>query len=345
MHFKLALIGFGVVGQGLIEILEKSRKELKTQNFEFTVVAIADKIKGSLYHPDGLELRQLQEIVEKTGKISDYQGAAVTNWNSLETIQNSNADIIIEVTWTDLQTGEPALTYVKTALSLGKHVVMTNKGPVALEAMELFQLAKKHNVQLKFEGTVLSGTPAINLGLYNLAGAKIKQIQGILNGTTNYILTEMEKGLSYEKALQQAQELGYAETDPTGDVEGWDALGKIVILTNVVLGHPLTKADVNRKGITNITSEDIQKAKNEGKRWKLIASTLIQSDGTIQASVRPEKLPMSHPLANISGVTNALLFQTEYAGDITIIGPGAGRLVTGFALLTDLLEINRIVSK
>ncbi|MHA2363652.1 MAG: homoserine dehydrogenase [Candidatus Hodarchaeales archaeon] len=345
MHFKLAFIGFGVVGQGLAEILVETKTELKTKyNFEFSVVAISDKLKGSVYHPDGINLEELLDLVKKTGKIVDYQKAQSTGWDSLQTIKESNANIIIEVSWTDIQTGEPALTHVKTALTSGKHVVMTNKGPVALAVKELLDLAAQHDVHLKFEGTVLAGTPAINLGLNNLAGSGITEIQGILNGTTNYILTEMEKNnLSFDQALKQAQELGYAEADPTGDVEGWDALGKVVILTNVIMGHKLSKNQVEREGITKITPTDIEKAKSEGKRWKLIATMVLQPDGSIKASVKPEVIPLSHPLAGISGPTNALMFRTKYVGDITIVGPGAGKLATGFALLNDLLEINRNV--
>ncbi len=220
---------------------------------------------------------------------------------------------------------------------------MTNKGPVALAIDELLQLAKKNNVQVKFEGTVLSGTPAINLGLNNLAGANVTEILGIVNGTTNYILSEMEKGLGYEEALKQAQELGYAEADPSGDVEGYDALGKVVIMTSTIMKHPITKDQVEREGITKITKHDIDQAKQEGKRWKLIASSKVLADGSVKASVKPMKLPLDNPLASVMGPINALMFKTQYLGDITIVGPGAGKEATGFALLADLLEINRSV--
>ena len=342
MKFNLALIGFGVVGQGLVEILLDGKQELKEKyGFDYNVVAVSDKIKGSVYHPDGLDLKQLLELVKERGSIEEYKGAQNTGWDSLTTISQSNANIIVEVSWTDVQTGEPALSHIRTALSMGKHVTMTNKGPVVLAARELSELALKNNAQFKFEGTVLAGTPVINLCLNGLAGAGITKIQGILNGTTNYILTEMEKGLDYQSALEQAQKLGYAEADPTGDLEGWDALGKVVILTNMVLGYPLTKNDVERKGITEITADDIQQAMKENKHYKLIATMTTQPDGSVKASVRPEKLPLSHPLAGVNGPTNALTFQTKYTEDITIMGPGAGKSTTGFALLADILEINR----
>ncbi len=345
MRLNLAFIGFGVVGQGLAEILVDSAAELKEKHdFEYSVVAISDKMKGSVYHPDGLDLAQLLKIVGETGKITDYKGAQETGWDSLTTIQKSNADVIIEVSWTDLETGEPALSHVKAALGDGKHVVMTNKGPVSLALDEITQLAKKNGVQLRFEGTVLAGTPAINLGMYNLAGSKITEIQGIVNGTTNYMLCEMEKGMDYAAVLKQAQELGYAEADPAGDVEGWDAVGKVVILSHVLMGKTITKADVDREGITKITPADIDKAKAEGKRWKLIAKMKVMPDGSVAASVKPEMVPLTAPLASVMGPTNALMFSTKYIGDVTIVGPGAGKLATGFALLADILDINRMLN-
>ena len=151
--------------------------------------------------------------------------------------------------------------------------------------------------------------------------------------------------MSYDDALKQAQELGYAEADPTADVEGFDALGKIVILANTVMGANLSKDEPPCEGITKITAEDIAKAKEEGFRWKLIAGAEIKKDGSVDAYVRPEKIPLTHPLANIMGPTNALTYSTKYVSDVTIIGPGAGKLPTGFALLTDILDINRLVSK
>jgi homoserine dehydrogenase len=342
MEFQLAFIGFGVVGQGLAEILVKDKERLtKEQQFNFKVVAISDKVKGSIFNEHGLDLGKVLSIVKDKKSLETYDEAQKKGWDSVQTIKESNANVIIEVSWTDINTGEPALTHVKTALELKKHVVMTNKGPISLAVNELLALAKKNNVQMKFEGTVLSGTPAINLGLNNLAGAGVTEVLGIVNGTTNYILTEMEKGLGYAEALKQAQELGYAEADPSGDVEGWDAVGKVVIITSTIMNHPITKTQVEREGITKITKEDIAKATKEGMRWKLIASSKLMSDGSVKASVKPLKLPLSNPLANVMGPINALTFKTTYLGDVTIVGPGAGKEATGFSLLADLLEINR----
>jgi homoserine dehydrogenase len=169
-------------------------------------------------------------------------------------------------------------------------------------------------------------------------------MEGILNGTTNYILTQMEEGKNYEAALKDAQAKGYAEADPTGDVEGWDPTGKIVILANKLMGGKLKVAEVERKGITSITPQDINQAKNKGKRIKLIARAW-KEEGKIKAKVTPERLLLTNLLANINGPTNALTLTTDVLGEITMAGPGAGKEETGYALLNDLLEINKRIKK
>jgi homoserine dehydrogenase len=344
MKFKLAFIGFGVVGQGFTEILLEKKEMLKEQyDLDFSVVAISDFIKGSVYDEKGLDMKKLLDTVKEGRKIDEYPSGK-KGLDSIQTIKETNADVIVEVTYTDVKTGEPALTHIKTALEHKKHVISTNKGPVVKEVQNLIKLAKKNKVQYGFEGVVLAGTPSINLAQYTLAGNIISGFKGILNGTTNYILSRMEEGMSYEEALKKAQELGYAEADPTGDVEGLDALGKVVILSNVVLGKHITWDQVERKGITDISVDDISKAKAEGKRWKLIGKAQVKKDGSFSAKVSPEKLPLSDPLAGVMGATNALTFETDELGSVTIVGPGAGKRETGFSLLIDLLNINRKMS-
>jgi len=341
VEFKIAFIGFGTVGQGLTEILlEKKDMLAEKYDFHWTVVAISDIVKGSVYDENGLDMTKVLDLVKKGKKLDEYP-SGIKGLDSLATIKETNADTIVEVTFTDVKTGEPALTHIKTALSAGKNVVSTNKGPVVKQAVELLKMAESNDAHYGFEGVVLAGTPVLNLAKFSLAGNKINGFKGILNGTTNYILTRMEEGMPYDDALKKAQELGYAEADPTGDVEGLDALGKVVILSNVVLGKDIGWKDVERKGITEITKEDIENAKAEGKRWKLIGSAEVQPDGSVKAKVWPEKLPLSDPLAGVNEAINALTYYTDELGPITIVGPGAGRRETGFSLLIDLLEINR----
>ena len=207
---------------------------------------------------------------------------------------------------------------------------------------ELVDLARARKLQFRFEGTVMSGTPMLSFGMKNLAGCEISEIRGIFNGTTNFILTEMEKGQAYAEALKKAQELGYAEADPTGDVEGFDTMGKVLILSNVFMGGVMRKEEIARKGITALTPEDITRAAAEGKRWKLIGS-VRREGGKVVGSVGPQALPLTNPLTSVMGATNAAQFATDLLGEVTVVGAGAGRRETGFAILADLLDIHRTI--
>ena len=341
MSYKLAFIGFGVVGQGLATLLKEKREYLKT-NFgvEYTVTAISDPVKGSVYEEDGLDLEKILALVEKDGNIKSYD-KGVKDWDSVKTITDSNANLIVEVSPTDIETGEPGITHIRTALKNKKHVITTNKGPIALFYRELVDLARRNNVALRFEGTVLSGTPAINLSLDALAGANVEEVKGIMNGTTNYMLAKMAEGQPYDAVLKEAQRLGYAETKPDADVKGWDAQAKIVILANVVMGAALKPADVPTQGITEITLEDIERAKKDGKRYKLIGRAWKEAD-KVKAKVSPEILGTDDFLYHVAGVTNALTFSTDVLGKVTIVGPGAGKKETGFSLLVDFLNVHSI---
>jgi homoserine dehydrogenase len=340
MMHRLALIGFGVVGQGLATILRDKKEELKKRyGFECSVVAVSDFKKGAAYKSGGLDIAKLIELAANDA-ISEYPGAE-TGWDALTTIRESNADVIVEVTYTDIETGEPAYAHFKAALESGKHLVTTNKGPTALFHRELAALAASRKVHFRYEGTVLAGTPALNLAELCLAGNDIREIRGIMNGTTNFILTNMEQGRSYEAALGEAQQLGYAEAKPDADVEGWDALAKVVILAKSLMGADIGKKDVDRTGITGISLDDVEKAKKSGKRWKLIGK--VTRDGErVKASVKPEMVDLTDPLASVGGATNALTFVTDLLGEVTIVGPGAGKVETGFSLLADLLHIHRM---
>ncbi len=338
--YRLAIIGFGNVGQGFTQILRDEGADLAQQSgVRFQIVAVSDLLKGSVHDPKGIDPAALLDSIAATTRL-DRVTAPDRAWNALETIERSRADIVIELSYTDLKTGEPAITHLRRALELGRHVVTTNKGPIALKYPELKALAEKHGVEIGAEGTVMSGTPSLRLAQELLSAARIRKIQGIVNGTTNYILTQMEAGVPYADALQDAQVKGYAEADPTGDVEGFDAAGKVVIMANLLMGQALTLADVDRQGITQLTPADMAEAKAAGERWKLIGR--VETIGEqLTASVKPTRLPSSHPLASVSGATNAITFSTDLLGDVTLVGPGAGRIETGYAIVGDLLAIHR----
>ena len=340
LNWRIGLIGLGNVGQGFIRILRDKENILKAKyGFEFKLVGIADPIKGSAYDLEGLDLKILTDLLDRYGNIRRYDAKDIVD--SLRLAKVPDIDIIVETTPTNLDTGEPGYTHIKTALEEKKHVVTSNKGPIALAYRKLRDIAYENNVELRFEGTVLSGTPAISLVKDALAGCQIMKITGIVNGTTNFILSEMEKGFSYNDALKKAQDMGYAEADPSGDVDGWDSAVKAVIMANVLMNGDISLRKVYREGIRSITLKDIEGALKNRKRIKLLTRIYRENDH-VNAYVKPTRIPLSHPLANIQGVLNALIFKTDHLGEVMITGPGAGRKETGQALLSDILYIHRL---
>jgi homoserine dehydrogenase len=338
MIFDIAFIGFGTVGRGLADLLLEKKDALKRQyGIEHRVVAISDMKAGSILDDGGLDLREAVRLADSKAGLEAIS-AQKKGLSALETIRNSAANVVVEATWTNLVDGEPGYSHMRTALSLGKHVVTTNKGPIALHYQELKKMASEKGARLKFKGTVLSGTPAQNLFDGALAGCSVSAIRGIVNGTTNFILTEMENGHNYADSLREAQRLGYAEADPTMDVEGGDAAAKITILANALMGADLKPNMVERKGIASVTRDEIVRAKERGERIKLLARASGEGK-RVHAEVSKIPVPISDPLANVQGVTNAITFDTDCLGSVTVVGPGAGRRATGYALLTDLISI------
>lgn len=335
---RLLFLGFGTVGQGLAELLLE-KEELLSKEFGINpvVVGISDKLKGSLLSPEGISLQAMLEAA-KSGKDLSSVSDSPFDGDALAMIQEAEADVMLEATYTDIKTGEPATSHIRKALEKGMHVATTNKGPMALHYQDLAQLARDKGVKLLFEGTVMSGTPLLSFIRKTLAGCDVQEIKGILNGTTNYILTRMEEGLSYEDALKKAQELGYAEAVPDADVLGWDALAKVTILAKVFFGASGNPFDYPCEGITDITAAAITDAKSKGKRFKLIGKVWKEAH-FIKASVAPEEIELTHPLAEVMGATNAVTITTDTLGDVTVVGPGAGRKETGYSLLADIIEI------
>ncbi|MCU0496396.1 MAG: homoserine dehydrogenase [Anaerolineae bacterium] len=333
---KLALIGLGNVGQGFLQILRDKSSELAV--LQPQLVAVITRSRGTLWDPNGLDLELVYQFRQNL-RLYPTTPTLQRDLDPLTLITTCNADVLIEASPSDFMTAQPALDYVYAALNSGLHAVLVNKGPIALDYHGLKHRAEEVGRKLYFEGTVMAGTPSIRLAQEALQGCEIKRFRGILNGTTNYILTQMENGMEYADALRRAQELGYAETDPTADVEGWDAAGKVIILTAALFGHSLTFDQMHVQGISQLTQADIQAAREAGERWKLIA------EGTPEGgSVQPMRLPLDHPLANVPDAINAIQYTTDLLGDVTLIGAGAGRSQTGFAILSDLFAIHRHMS-
>ena len=341
--YKIGLVGCGTVGQGFMDILVRKAAALRKEHgFVAKIVAIADMHKGNLISPQGIDLKKVLKALGegKTLQAADPKAVKYDGWKALDVIAAAKADIMAELTFTDIKTGEPATSHIRKALETGKHVVTSNKGPAALHYAELKALADRKKLQFRIEGTVMSGTPVFTLCERGFAGNAIRKVQGILNGTTNFILTKMElENMDYADALALAQKLGYAEADPTADVGGFDALAKVVILSNVLLGGRLKPSAIKPEGITGITKAMIMNAKAEGFRYKLVG--FARREGAkVVAGVSPRKLPLSDPLTGVMGAKNALTFDLDLLGPVTIQGAGAGKTETGHAILQDVLAIH-----
>jgi len=330
---RIILVGYGVVGQSLTSILLRRHSDtVRDHGFNPKIVAIVDR-GGAAINPRGLDLERMIKVKKLKGTLAADQEFGHRGMQALEVIESLEAEVLVEATSTNVKNGEPGLSHMKTAFRTGKHVVTTNKGPLALAFPALIELADYNHVYLRFSGTVGGGTPVLELAKKCLAGDKITAIRGILNGTTNYILTEMsEKRISFEEALESAKKLGYAETDPSMDVDGIDPACKVVIMANWIMNKKLTLKDVKVKGIRDVTLQALEDASKRGNTIKLIGSI---DKG---ASVMPTEISKRDPLC-VSGVLNAVTYVSEFAGEETIIGKGAGGPETASAILRDLLDI------
>lgn len=333
---RLVLAGFGVVGRGFAELLN-SKQEYLREHFELDarLVGVGNASSGFISREEGLDIPTLLALRAARRPLTDYTGTR--HWSGiLDGLRESGADICIETTPTNLRDAEPGLSYITTALRLGMHVVTANKGPGALAGVELLELARQQGVQLRMEASVMAGTPVLSTIREGMAGARIQAVRGIINGTTNYMLTAMAEGREYAEVLAEAQAQGLAETDPTADVEGYDALAKTLILAALVFNQPLKPEQVERQGITSLSAAEMRQAVAEGKRIKLVASIRRHGD-QLEARVGPQVLPLSDPLARVEGVTNALTIESDTLDAVTIIGPAAGGIVTAQGMLADVI--------
>ena len=331
---RILLVGFGAVGQALATLLIKERDWLvKNFGFDPQVTAILDS-QGSCRDDNGLDLSLALKVKAKTGTIRNYPDKGRRETLGSTIISDTEAETLIETTPSNFKNGEPGLSNIKRALSSRKHVVTTNKGPLALAMPALLELAKHRSLQFQFSGTVGGGTPFLSFASKCLPGEKIIAVQGILNGTTNYILSRMDDTcVSFEEALSEAQKKGYAETDPRNDIEGLDTAAKIVILANWVMKQRISLGDVEVMGISGTSLENIDQARATGSRIKLIGRIAGS-----QASVRPERVSQVNPIC-VPDALNALTFTTEHTRDVTLIGRGAGGEETASAIIRDLVDI------
>jgi len=341
MHYKLALIGFGNVARALARLLVRKQQLLKGQGVTFSFTGISTGKHGFAVNPDGLDIQKALELVESGKDISSLSTTPIKN--SLDVIQNSQADIMFENSPVNTQTGQPALDHIRTALNLKMHAITANKGPVVYGYRELTALAESKGRKFKFESTVLGGAPVFSVFREAFPLAELSSIKGIFNATTNIILSRMESGESYEDAVKYCQSIGVAETDPTNDVDGWDAAIKVAALVTVLMDTPMTPQQVNPTGIRGITSEMIAKAKAEGKRYKLVCSAEKVGD-QVAASVAPQFVDSTSPLYGMMNSSTGVTFRTDVILDYSIIlsekpDMKGGPVETAYGLFADFVNI------
>ena len=346
MHYNLALIGFGNVARALARLLLRKQDLLKSQyDVTFSFTGIATGRHGYAVNPDGLDIEEALALVESGKSITPLSTLPVED--SLSVIKQSNADVMFENSPVNTQTGQPALDHIRLALELGMHAITANKGPVVHGYRELTALARSKGKTFGFESTVLGGSPLFSVFRETFPLAELSSFKGILNATTNIILSRMENGESYEDAVRYCQSVGVAETDPSNDVDGWDAAIKVAALITVLMdaSRPFTPQEVNPIGIRGITPDMISKASLEGKRYKLVCSAEKIGD-QIQARVVPELVDASSPLYGMMNSSTGVTFRTDVLPDYSITvsereGMAGGPVETAYGLFADFARLAR----
>jgi homoserine dehydrogenase len=341
-HYRLSFIGFGNVARALVRLLDRKSDLLKEKyGITYSVTGIATGRHGFAVNPNGLDTQQALELVESGKSISSLSTHFVEN--SIDVIQHSRADVMFENSPVNTQTGQPALDHIRLALNLGQHAITANKGPVVHGYRELMQLAKSKGKTFRFESTVLGGAPVFSVFRETFPLAELSSFKGILNATTNIILSRMENGESYEEAVRFCQSVGVAETDPANDVDGWDAAIKVAALVTVLMDTPFTPQQVNPTGIRGITPEMISNANAEGKRYKLVCSAEKVGD-KVSATVAPQLVDMSSPLYGMMNSSTGVTFRTDVLPDYSITvsereGMSGGPVETAYGLFADFVNV------
>ena len=341
MHYKLALIGFGNVARSLARLLIRKQGLLNGQGITFSFTGLATGRHGFAVNPDGLDIQKALELLEGGKDIASLSIMPVKN--SLEVIRNSSADVMFENSPVNTQTGQPALDHIRTALNLGMHTITANKGPVVHGYRELTALAESKGRKFKFESTVLGGAPVFSVFRESFPLAELSSLKGIFNATTNIVLSRMENGETYEAAVKYCQSIGVAETDPTNDVDGWDAAIKVAALETVLMDTPMTPQQVNPIGIRGITPEMIAQAKAEGKRYKLVCSAEKIGD-KVTASVSPQLVDSASPLYGMMNSSTGITFRTDVILDYSITQTErddmqGGPVETAYGLFADFVNM------
>lgn len=339
-HYHLALIGFGNVGRALVRLLGQKEAELsESYQISFDITGIATSRHGTVIDPNGINPQRALRLVE-TGHSLTELSAQPAPQDMLDFIRACPADVLFENTPVNYVDGQPAIEHLRTALECGMHAITANKGPVVHAYRELTALAQSQGRRFFHESAVMDGAPIFSLFRGALPAARLNALRGVLNSTTNLILTRMEKGESFDDAVHYAQSIGIAETDPSGDIDGWDAAVKVAALVTVLMDIPLKPQHVERTGIRGITPTDVARARQAGQRWKLVCTARRKPDG-VEARVAPELVDSSSAIYSVENTTSIIEFETDILGLLSVVEANPGPHTTAYGLLADFLNATR----
>ena len=337
---KFCVAGFGNVGARFMKLLLEKEAQLKEEyDCEMCLTGICTRSKGALLNSGGIAIKEVLEMNEKLGRF-DPGRTDFVSCDTSEMIRRADAELFIELTTLSISDGEPATGYIREALRRGMDVITANKGPEAWHFDELAALAEAKGRLFLYETIVMDGTPVFNLVKETLRGNKVLGIKGILNGTTNFVLGELEKGGTYERALKEAQRIQLAEADPAMDVDGWDGAAKICALANILMGARTNPKAASVTSVARVGQEDIKKARERGRKIKYICSAECdEQSGIVDLRVEPREIPFDDPLCSVNGTSAAITFYTDLAGEISIVQTNPGILQTAYGVYSDLLTL------
>jgi homoserine dehydrogenase len=333
-----ALIGVGNIGRRFLEILLDKQDGLRARYGLQLVLVTAVDSEGAALSEAGLDIEEIVRLKRDGQSVADHPVHGARGLTALLALAQTRAELLVELSPTNLQHGEPGLSAMLWALGNDMDVVTANKGPLVLAYQRLTAAAAQNARSLSFSGAVAGGLPTVNIGQRDLAGSKILRVEGIFNTTTNYILLRMgEDGLTFDEALAEAQQAGVAEANPSLDIDGWDAANKLIIVANSVLGMPATLNDVSVQGIRGIRREALLQARERGQAVKLLVTADPAGD-SYELAVRPTELPLTHPLARLSRWEMGVMYTTDINGVITAIIEDEGTTATAAAVLRDVIN-------
>ena len=342
MQLNIAMIGFGNVGRALIRLMQRKNDELRERhNLTWRFTGIATARHGLAADPNGLDVSAALSTVESGGKLDSLRRLpdAIAR-DSLSLIRSGVANTLVELSTLNPQTGQPALNHCRAALDAGMHIVTANKGPLAHAYRELRDRAAAKQLAFFFESTVMDGAPIFAAAREGLQGADLMSFRAILNSTTNFILTAMESGTSFDDAVKQAQAIGVAEADPSNDVDGWDAATKTAVLVNVLMDGDLRPTDIDRTGIRGVTPHMLQEAMTQHQRIKLLCRAWREGN-TVRTRVAPEPVSVSDPFALVTKTNSILRLSFDVLPGLTFIEEDSGAETTAFGVLADLISVVR----